>query len=281
MSSSPAVTREAQLEWEARTGRLAAVAAFLAAATAAGSTAIQFSIGGSSREMKNEFLTRFDAHRSEFFLSFGFQILSYFLLAGALSYLLRATTYRRPETPKWSIGLVVLAPVLLAVGGIVSQIDLGHAADEFLATGARTPERAKALLKEQSLVGGALGEGGILALAIALVSASINAMRAGLLSRFMGVLGSIVGGLLVIPLLPGGVVQLFWLAALGALFLGRWPGGRGPAWESGEAVPWPSAAEVRSRQSGEAEEPEPEPEPEGEAETPPHPVSRKRKKKRR
>ena len=38
------------------------------------------------------------------------------------------------------------------------------------------------------------------------------------------------------------IIQAFWLGALGLLFLGNWPGGRGPAWETGEADPWPSAA---------------------------------------
>ena len=33
---------------------------------------------------------------------------------------------------------------------------------------------------------------------------------------------------------------MFWLGALGGLFPGRWPGGRGPAWETGEPDPWPT-----------------------------------------
>jgi hypothetical protein len=108
-------------------------------------------------------------------------------------------------------------------------------------------------------------------------------MRSGLLSRFMGVLGIIVGVLLVLPLVPGGQVfiQAFWVFALGLLFVGRWPGGRGPAWETVEAIPWPSAAQVRdaalleeraaeATEEAEAEKPEEE-----------QPVKRKRKKKRR
>ena len=45
-------------------------------------------------------------------------------------------------------------------------------------------------------------------------------MRVGLLTRFMGVLGIIVGVLFIVPLgssLP--IVQAFWLVALGVLFL--------------------------------------------------------------
>src|SRR3954462_473184 len=75
----------------------------------------------------------------------------------------------------------------------------------------------------------------------------MHAMRAGLLSRFMGILGVIVGALTAIPILGGApVVQLFWLVALGILFLDRWPQGRGPAWEAVEEIPWPTAQDRRA-----------------------------------
>jgi hypothetical protein len=103
-------------------------------------------------------------------------------------------------------------------------------------------------------------------------------MRVGLLSRFMGIIGAIVGGLYVLPILSGPlIVQLFWLVAIGFLFLGRWPGGRGPAWEGVEAVPWPSSAEVRAKAMEEVDPPtagDAEPD-----ETAPRP-KRKRKKRR-
>jgi hypothetical protein len=102
----------------------------------------------------------------------------------------------------------------------------------------------------------------------------------------MGIIGIVTGALLVLPLSPLPVVQIFWLGALAALFLGRWPGGRGPAWETGEAVPWPSAAALREQSVGDAvrkqfESDEPELDAPSEPETPQHPVSKKRKKKRR
>jgi hypothetical protein len=90
------------------------------------------------------------------------------------------------------------------------------------------------------------------------------------------------------------VIEAFWLGAIGALFLGNWPGGRGPAWESGEAEPWPTPAQRRGllgpRDEAPADEadaePELAPEPEAEAEPgaepdPERPSSRKRKRKRR
>jgi hypothetical protein len=117
---------------------------------------------------------------------------------------------------------------------------------------------------------------------------STYAGRAGLLSRFMTIMGAIIGGLTVFGTLVGagslgGPIVLFWGIALGMLFLGRWPGGRGPAWESGEAIPWPSAQD-RAALAQEAAEEAAEPD---DAELEPEPVrqpnprsSRKRKKKK-
>jgi hypothetical protein len=89
-------------------------------------------------------------------------------------------------------------------------------------------------------------------------------MRAGLLTRFMGFLGIIVGALFVLPLAPGPpVVQSFWLAALAALLLGKWPSGVPPAWAAGREIRWPTrqemvekAAKERERRQGGAAEPE-------------------------
>jgi len=141
-------------------------------------------------------------------------------------------------------------------------------------------ETAKNLVEDsRGVIGTAAGFAGTLAIAFAYVIIALNAMRAGLLSRFMGVLGIGVGVLIVLPLLPQGlpIVQMFWLGALGLLVLGRWGGGRGPAWETGTAEPWPTAAD-RQR----AEPPtDPEPEPDEDDEPVVRRSSRKRKRKRR
>jgi hypothetical protein len=138
---------------------------------------------------------------------------------------------------------------------------------------------AKKLVDDsRGVVGTAAGFAGTLAIAFSYVIIALNAMRAGLLSRFMGVLGIGVGALIVLPLLPQGlpIVQMFWLGALGALFLGRWSGGRGPAWDTGTAEPWPAAT-----RRGQAEPP-PEPEsPPAEEKQVARRSSRKRKRKRR
>ena len=178
------------------------------------------------------------------------------------------------------------------MAGVLVALDQIDSAREFVASEERSEERATDLLQEQADLTLGLGSGGALALALALVFICVFAMRAGILSRFMGILGIVVGSLYVLgsilPIGDPGYIQLFWLAALGALFLDRWPGGRGPAWEAGEAIPWPSAAERRDEAASAAgREPRDEPgEPEsaapatggtsGEAR-----ASRKRKRKRR
>jgi hypothetical protein len=130
-------------------------------------------------------------------------------------------------------------------------------------------------------------------------------MRVGLLTRFMGVLGIIVGILSFLPQLEGQLpfVKIFWLGALGALFLGRWPGGNPPAWQTGEAQPWPTQQQIREARDAARDEdgddgvtPTGEPAPRaprrGRAEAPetpapelpgakPHSSSKKKKRKRR
>jgi hypothetical protein len=145
------------------------------------------------------------------------------------------------------------------------------------------PEKAaeEAIRDDLPPVVSGLGLGATFALAFAAVMIAMNAMRTGLLSRFMGVLGIGMGVMLILPLGIQPLLQLFWLGALGVLFLGRWPGaGRGPAWETGEPIPWPSAADRLGPPPDEVG-PEPALEPTEPAAETPRRSSRKRKKKRR
>ena len=50
---------------------------------------------------------------------------------------------------------------------------------------------------------------------------SLDAMRVGLLTRFMGVFGIALGPAFVLQF--GSLILPLWLIALGALFAGRWP----------------------------------------------------------
>jgi hypothetical protein len=203
----------------------------------------------------------FDEQRGLLILGAVLGVIGYLLVGVVLIYLWRAARGRRPETPALGQPLALFGAVIFSVASIWNLFEVFDLATTFTESGPQTERRADDLLENRSPVGGALGLGGGLALALALVLISINAMRAGLLSRFMGILGVLVGAFNVIPLFPLPIVQLFWFAALAVLFIDRWPGGRGPAWAAGESVPWPSAMEqAKAREAAQQEGELPEPE---------------------
>jgi hypothetical protein len=232
-----------------------------------------------SRDDDAEVLRLIDEHRTDQLVAAGFQSLAVLAMGGVLLYLYRATKHRRPETPQIALVLAIGGPIVYAgviIALTATQLD---AASEFVKGRDQSAGHAEDLLRDKlgtiQYVGFALS----LAVGFAFVLIALNAMRAGLLSRFMGILGIIVGALYVIPFLGGPqIIQVFWIGAMALLFLGRWPGGRGPAWDTGEAIPWPSGAEQRAARQAELPEPEPEPEPEP---GPAHSVSKRRKRKRR
>jgi hypothetical protein len=137
-------------------------------------------------------------------------------------------------------------------------------------------------------VGGNLQFPALLGLIVAMVYVPLQAVRAGLLPRFFGTLGMALGVSVILLGPPGTLLLVLWVGWLGLIFVGRVPGGRPPAWEAGEAIPWLKPGGERDstpRPSGEAIEGEatevpasgesPEPSPGGQ------PGSRKRKRKRR
>lgn len=248
-------TRE-QLDWEARWAKPAAAAAFAAALFLVAGTIVRQAVAlKGSPDDEREFLIAIDANAGAFLASSVLQALSFLALTGVFLYLGRAVLARKPELPRILLWLGVIGPLLLGLAGVLADIDRLDIADQFLAAGAETEKRAEDLLEDRSVLSTSLGSAGTLALAVAFVLFSINAMRVGLLTRFMGIVGAIVGALYVIPLLAGPlVVQLVWLLALGVLFLGHWPGGRGPAWETGEAVEWPSGLARQQQLGGDADD---------------------------
>ena len=152
---SPAVNRQEQLGWEARVGRLAAVAAFVSALFSVISIALQTSIGGADDE--RDALLRVDEDGDVLLASLGAQSVAYALLAFVLYFLLRAAVARRPELPKALLPLVLLAPMLLIVGGFLTQLGVADVADEFVSSGARTESRAEDLLEDRAILGPILG----------------------------------------------------------------------------------------------------------------------------
>lgn len=309
-----------QLEWEARLRLPAALAAFGAALLAL----LGFLVTRSIYEDRPGVLAGPDGllsiNESPGVLIAGSAIgaVATLLLAFVFFYLFRATLQRTPTLPRWFVYLIIAGPPLYAVAqvvGALDQIDLAETfADRSYSFEDANPQDSPDLTQCPAIRGD-LGDAcadelaqdsrqspnpvliflslvGPILVAFLFVMLPLRARRAGLLSPFMSILGVLCGILLVLPVLPPVILQAFWLGAIGALFLGKWPGGRGPAWETGEADPWPSPAKRRGLagpgDKDAAAEPdaargEADVEPDGsvDGEPPPErPSSRKRKRKR-
>ena len=172
------------------------------------------------------------------------------LIAFVLGYLFRATQARRPETTRFVLYLALVGPVLYGTGPLISATSAVLNASGYVSDGRLSTLGAHEALRTGR--GIAVAQGFVLlgqfATAAAVLLISLNAMRVGLLTRFMGVLGCIVGALIILPAIfgPPAIVQSFWLVALGLLILGR-VRAVPPAWATGRAEPWPSQQELRER----------------------------------
>jgi hypothetical protein len=285
---------EQQLEWEQRQRVPAAIAAALAGLLGLGGVLWSQAIFrdapqagflealgqaaepgpiGRAPSVRTAFFEFINDHATTILAASVVQAIGMLALGWAVTYLALATRARRPELAKPFVYAAFVGAVLTAVSVVLNVVGLDTAVSRFL-DGPRTVDAARDVSGESLRVAAQLiGLVAQLALGVGLVMVALNAMRAGLLTRFLGVLGIITGALVVIPLGPVPVVQSFWLLALALLFVGRLPSGVPPAWRTGKAEPWPTQQPRRPP----AKEPEPEPAPAGR----PHPASKKRKKRKR
>ncbi len=212
------------------------------------------------------------------------------LVALALGYLFRATVARRPETSRFILALVLVGPILTGIGPLVGVVGAILNSNDYVDGGVFSTVGAHDALRENGWVtfAAVFGLFGSLAIAGGILFLSLNAMRVGLLTRFTGILGCIVGALLLLRVLgPPVIVQSAWLVILGMVILGR--GTVPPAWRTGRAEPWPSQQELREQRERGNDVPPPKPDVEVEPtgtgsvvlEKRPHPASQKRKRKRR
>src|SRR5450755_911958 len=172
-------------------------------------------------------------------------------VAGTLSYLYGAAQARKPDLKSWVRIATIVGGILAALSGVVYAIVIASRANDFVSHGTQTYQQAHQLTQATIvLVMPFIGQAAALLLAIGFVLTSLNALRVGLLTRFMGYLGIFAGVLVIFPIgSPVPVVQGFWLLTLAYLLYGRWPTGVPPAWTTGRAQPWPSSAEMREQRS--------------------------------
>jgi hypothetical protein len=238
-------------------------------------------------------------HASDLHVVAVLEVISIVLTVIALTYLWRAARHRA------DVARVI--PVLLIVGGLavgilnfMSELAVVSAAHEFVKnpiphpdlSAITDPHKYRAAVEDlapkkhaENIVRDHFSTGEQLALyfmnlvwGAGLALTSLAAMRTGLLSRFIGVLGMIVGVLYAIPLLGGGggLLQFIWYVAVGLVISNVWPGGRGPAWDEGVPVRWPGAAEKRMAMEGGGA-----PAPAGPAVEPDEPSARAQRRKRK
>ena len=265
MSDQPAaaMSDQDQLAWEARFGRLAAAFAFAAGfLLLAGTFVLQSMVEDRGERIRAlpDFLLSIDKSPGTMVLSQVLIALSALCLVPVFVYIFRAVVHRLPQVPRWFVYLIVIGPVFYAISLVIGALDRVDVAELFAErssdvgkycpaiAGKAGEECAKDLIADDvSPLGIGLSLAGSVGTAFLFVMLPLRARRAGLMSQFMAILGVIAGALMVLQLMPlvPEVTRAFWLGAAGALFLGSWPGGRGPAWETGQADPWPSAAERR------------------------------------
>lgn len=264
-------SKEQFLERERRWAIIAGIA------SVAGVALILASFGASASGVRTvagvaDRLLEVDSDRSALIMASVIQCIGWFLLAVPLVYLFKAASARSPQVRRGLIGVVIVAPMFLGLGGLLSAVSVLDAATEFKNTpaaeiqacvaekqdeqtideataeedSATTPEDLEEQCRDEiaredrtgSSVSGietGFGLAGLLGFTIAVVYCALWGMRTGLLTRFWGSLGMALGAVFVFFTL----FTLVWFIYLGLLFAGWVPGGRPPAWASGEAMPWP------------------------------------------
>src|SRR3954454_1096452 len=332
-------TDDDPLAWEARNGRRAAIAAGVAAICGLAGSIITAVLNGRSPSSEARVLTLGDTlsraaagtpqpsgHGATLLIyqgnhAFAFTIGGLLIaIAAVAAYPAMAYLYSaaraRGKVPAAAIVLTAIGAAGAGIGIGVSQTALTLAAANFVDAADHTNSAAVDTQNGPLIIAAAtLGAIASILLAVGWLLICLNAMRVGLLTRLMGIVGMFAGATIVIrDLDPFGAIRSFWLAALALLILGRLPKGRPPAWAVPEAVPWPSQQELREqreaarRERGEPERPArrrgpaarndddggkpqpaaripapraPQPRREDAAPGRPHPSSKKRKRKRR
>jgi hypothetical protein len=168
-------------------------------------------------------------------------------VAWTLTFLFRSSIARKSDLKPFIRYIAIAGGALAAITGVVYAIVVAIKVHEFVTTGAQTYQEANSLTGAPGLLALQLvGQAAALLLAIGFVLVSLNAMRVGLLTRFMGYLGIFAGVLVLFQVTQVPVVQAYWLLAFAYLVSGRWPSGVPPAWRSGRAEPWPSSQQMRA-----------------------------------
>jgi hypothetical protein len=198
---------------------------------------------------------RFVSHRDIALIAGGvLSAVALTVLMGMLLLLVGATNFRRPQSWRLARPLLIFGGIGLiftSVGHeVVTAIEahkfvVGHDHSNHAVEEALLTSTANSVVGYVELLAG-------LAFVAGMIGTVINAMRVGLIPRWMGMLGVFVGLLIFLPDISAElqVIPAFWMVMMGILLSGRWPKPTGdpPAWAAGAAVPWPPRGGIRGPQ---------------------------------
>ncbi|MGH2986119.1 MAG: hypothetical protein ACRDLO_05465 [Solirubrobacterales bacterium] len=245
------MNRKQILERERRLTPYAGIAAILVPVLFIGSTLIATSISVSDGVATDEVRTFADDKTPILFASV-LRALALGLIAVPLYLLFVAAKARSERVIGAMVGFAVLAPVFLAAQSILLFVGQDQLSTDFVASAAAGGDIYTLLddLAEDNTVliaAGVAAQLAGLALIVAMIYVPLQAMRVGLLTRFFATLGMALGvAAILLPALTPLPLAL-WFGWLGLTILDRVPKGRPPAWDAGEAIPWPRPGEQQAQ----------------------------------
>jgi hypothetical protein len=227
------------VEWERRWARRVAIAAIAAAFLFLAGVILQAGLV----DQKDEATQLTSTHDHSTALLGGAILLAVgaAFFSAPLYYLLRAAKARNDTIRSSMLAFAFIGPILLGVRSILGWIATRDIANTFIAGSNHSADTAKHLIDSSNLAdtATALGLPAVLGLVVAMVYIPLMAMRVGLISRFWGTLGMALGVGAALLGLVAFVGLAFWFAYIGFLIGGWLKDGRPPAWDAGEAIPWP------------------------------------------
>jgi hypothetical protein len=203
-------------------------------------------------------LVAFEAARDDLLLSQIIQAVGILLFTAPLLFLFEAAAARSAQVRRALVGLTIIGPICLAISLILYFVAYDSVASSFIdnyGAGTDANEAAKDALTGETAysIFGGLQIAGLLALVVAVVYTSLQAMRVGLLTRFVGTLGMALGAGFVFI---GPLSLSIFVLVISPLIAGFWVGPRPPAWDAGEAIPWPKAGETPVQQPEQLADPD-------------------------
>ena len=256
ISKSQILAREKK--WSLIAGIASVMGVAIILATFSGSSASVRASAGLAEE-----LIRIDGDRSGLWIASIGQFIGWSLLAIPLVFMFKAAAARSPRVRTALIGVMIIAPLLIGIGSLLSAGSVLQAATDYRDVDQATitkcvdekvadadtevtdeerddfvteceDEEAADIRSATSLANIETGVGlaGLLVFTISIVYVALWSMRTGLLSRFWGSLGIALGAVFAFFTL----FTLVWFIYIGLLLAGWVPGGRPPAWAAGEAV---------------------------------------------